>query len=241
MIEVEGMEFKVLMGTDPAEVEEWRNQRRKKFPTKANLEQKEKSRQELLDAGGIEKQFSKQGKRRSDSKRTREEINPSSDTGQKRVKEDLSDDAGQSETILQLVHDYGSGESDIEVDEEKKDSGDLNSQPDIVRKPVPCRLYLAGKCRKGDKCKYSHSAAADNTAPTASSQPCAYFLKGKCRRGNRCMYSHSQPATSQSEANPSSSSTLSLYRKLLDNEIHEEENLVLQCIRFLVQENFLET
>ena len=39
MIEVEGAAFRVLLGTDPQQVAEWRAERRKRWPSRANLEQ----------------------------------------------------------------------------------------------------------------------------------------------------------------------------------------------------------
>lgn len=241
MIEVEGMEFKVLMGTDPAEVEEWRNQRRKKFPTKANIEQKERSRQELLHAGGIEKPSPKLPKKRNDLKRPRNEAEATEENDPKRTKESqlTSSDATNADTSI--------AQDDVGEKNEEAEEGEANdasqTMPDIIRKPVLCRLYLAGKCRKGEKCKYSHNAGENKSTET---QPCSYFVKGKCRRGSRCMFSHSMPLTSTSES-PSTSQPLSahppasLYRKLVDNEIHQEENLILQCIRYIVQENFFES
>lgn len=41
MIEVEGAEFRVLLGTDPQQVAEWRAERRKRWPSRANLAARE--------------------------------------------------------------------------------------------------------------------------------------------------------------------------------------------------------
>ena len=52
-IEVEGQKFRVLMGTSPDEVQQWRADRRKQFPTTANVHAKAEHRDELRAAGGI--------------------------------------------------------------------------------------------------------------------------------------------------------------------------------------------
>ena len=54
-IEVEGAgSFRVLLGTSPQEVEQWRQERRKKFPTAERLEEKKAGADALAQAGGIQ-------------------------------------------------------------------------------------------------------------------------------------------------------------------------------------------
>jgi hypothetical protein len=246
MIEVEGMEFKVLMGTDPSEVEEWRNQRRKRFPTKTNIDQKEKDRQQLKTAGGIERQ---QQSKRETKKRAREEGGAAAPALEDpKIRNAETEPSGEHvasrSSSLSLVQDYGScSESGEEREEVKGSDAIADSQPDIVRRSAPpCRLHLAGKCRKGDKCKYSHNSEASGT----SSQRCSYFLKGKCRKGSRCPFIHSSStSSSQATSKETDSSSApapllppSLFRKLVASELHSEENVLLQCIRFFAQEKF---
>jgi len=52
-IDVEGQQFRVLMGTSPEEVQQWRADRRKQFPTAANVQFKGEHMEELRAAGGI--------------------------------------------------------------------------------------------------------------------------------------------------------------------------------------------
>lgn len=54
MIEVEGgMKFRVLLGTSPEEVEKWRAERRNRFPTADNMNQKQQQHDDLVNAGGV--------------------------------------------------------------------------------------------------------------------------------------------------------------------------------------------
>jgi hypothetical protein len=54
MIEVEGgMKFRVLLGTSPEEVEKWRAERKNRFPTADNINQKQQQQDDLINAGGV--------------------------------------------------------------------------------------------------------------------------------------------------------------------------------------------
>jgi len=52
-IEVEGQNFRVLMGTDPKEVTQWRQDRKGKFPTAARTLEKNAAKEALQAAGGL--------------------------------------------------------------------------------------------------------------------------------------------------------------------------------------------
>ena len=62
-IEVEGMKFRVLLGSNEKEIEQWRAERRRKFPTAANIAKKESIREEVTKAGGIVPNIGKASKR----------------------------------------------------------------------------------------------------------------------------------------------------------------------------------
>eukprot|EP00887_Chlorella_sp_A99_P000775 scaffold5.g775.t1 len=55
------------------------------------------------------------------------------------------------------------------------------------RKGILCKYYLAGVCRLGDACQFSH----DRSKPL--NQVCQYYLQGNCRFGERCRYEHTRP------------------------------------------------
>jgi hypothetical protein len=44
-----------------------------------------------------------------------------------------------------------------------------------------------GKCRFGDKCRYSHSNVS---SPATKKKPCKYFSAGDCKRGDKCTFLH---------------------------------------------------
>lgn len=78
-----------------------------------------------------------------------------------------------------------------------------------------CQHFLSGKCTRGGKCRFSHSAppaAKVLPAASASAAPaervCQHFLQGKCTRGEKCRFSHAAPPPSggTSDARPQAKS-----------------------------------
>lgn len=58
------------------------------------------------------------------------------------------------------------------------------------RKAGACRFFAQGKCRDGDKCRFSHDPPVK-----PRSRPCHnYFQQGSCRFGDRCNFSHDPAA-----------------------------------------------
>jgi len=51
---------------------------------------------------------------------------------------------------------------------------------------VLCRYYMAGTCRAGQDCTYSHDRSISNRGTL----PCRFFRSGTCANGNNCRFSH---------------------------------------------------
>ncbi|KAF6163627.1 hypothetical protein GIB67_036087, partial [Kingdonia uniflora] len=63
----------------------------------------------------------------------------------------------------------------------------------------PCNDFAAGKCMKGNQCRFSHDSGGqdggflekiDPIMNTRSANTCYDFLKGYCSRGSSCRYAH---------------------------------------------------
>eukprot|EP01065_Artemidia_motanka_P051141 TRINITY_DN8923_c0_g1_i1.p1 TRINITY_DN8923_c0_g1~~TRINITY_DN8923_c0_g1_i1.p1 ORF type:complete len:470 (+),score=136.08 TRINITY_DN8923_c0_g1_i1:63-1412(+) len=55
----------------------------------------------------------------------------------------------------------------------------------VVKSSVPCKDYQAGKCHRGDKCKFAHVGTARR-----GSVLCRDWQAGVCTRGDSCKYRH---------------------------------------------------
>lgn len=201
---MEGQKFKVLMGTDPSEVEQWRSERRKRFPTAAAVAQREQSHQKYLEQGGIDKRS---------KKRKVDKISPSE-----------SASVEPSNPLSQLAQ-YGS-------DEEQPATIDLTENVDASskkKKKKVCSYFIKGKCRHGDRCRFLHERASD-------SEPTDNTTVTKKEKGEKVEKKGGlhlpKPLVGGKDG--------SLYRKLIEELVHDDESLILQCFRYFVQENFFQ-
>lgn len=141
-------------------------------------------------------------------------------------------------------------------------AADAPDTPDARAAPRPtkrfCRLFGRGKCTRGDQCKFSHdyhdrALEEQWRATKTGSRVCKYFVRGKCNNGAKCRFSHAEAAVSAAkEARAASSggpgaahrgrgaprSAPSLLRKLFRKDIDTECSMILQCLRYIVDEDF---
>ena len=80
-----------------------------------------------------------------------------------------------------------------------------------------------------------------------SSRPCRFFLRnGVCRNGDNCRFRHDTQGRSSALSNKSAkkrkrgghTSSDTLLRKLLRNDMERESSLSMQLLKFIVQQNF---
>jgi len=255
MIDVEGQKFRVLMGQSPEEIEQWRAERRKKFPTAEVEEAKKKELAALVEAGGV---VPKGAGRVNRKERT--------------IKRDL--EGVEGEKPAKKARNIENGEDGISGDE-GNNSAEEDGSKEGNDAPIPgvrrCYQYGRGKCQKGLGCPFSHDFEP---------KMCTFFMRGHCRQGFKCNNIHDNEARKEYRANnpptprskaedgtspkekknttPKKPPTINkngelsipeplaggargtLWRKLLEDEIYKEENIVLQCLRFLVQNDFLD-
>ncbi|KDO28134.1 hypothetical protein SPRG_20294 [Saprolegnia parasitica CBS 223.65] len=87
-----------------------------------------------------------------------------------------------------------------ECDGESESDGDAKGADDEVDGTLPvCKFFLAGNCRRGDHCTFTHATSEKKKKKRKRRGPskavCRQFLDGKCRRGAKCRYTHPPPAT----------------------------------------------
>ena len=96
-----------------------------------------------------------------------------------------------------------------------------------------CSYFLhRGNCVHGDECAFSHDVAH---VPL-----CRFYAAGRCRQGQRCHFAHRREPRRRTESSPRPPAP-SLLRKLLEKEIRQEHTVILQCFRWLVENEYLQT
>jgi hypothetical protein len=132
-----------------------------------------------------------------------------------------------------LLAGYGSSESEDEAKTEKE------IEPTVAE--TQQGLLANEKCT-------AEGPPADDKNPKRLSRPCRYFMrKGSCLNGDSCRFSHELPvqrftpeknAKRQKRGGHSTSETL--LRKLLANDMERESALTMQLLEFIVDRNFFE-
>jgi hypothetical protein len=253
--------FRVLMGTSPEEVAQWRAERRKNWPTKENLVAKAdaataRSSQGYLNSAESGKgRTGPGGKGKLPQKRSRPE-------GDSTVQNDKKKSKAAEGALGDLMAAYAdSGDEDGDTDSVQPTTTEgADDQAEDAAESRPrkgnkaCEFWLhTGKCRNGNECGYRH----DESPPV-----CSYFVSGKCTKGRSCTYAHNMvlvkaarqanresnkggggaapgKGKQDSKGGGSSSSSSTLLRKLLDSEVRREKSLMLQCIRYFIDTDFL--
>jgi hypothetical protein len=275
----------VLLGTSPDEVKEWREQRRKRFPTKENVAQKEAGRQALAEAGGIVPPVKGRKRKLPASEPTDQKAGPlsatpvagddaeaspkrlategttapnsalaalsgyadASDGEEGEVREEMETPATPQERLSaeqQLNEMQARGEGAEEGAEVANASSPSKANRTDQRKRRSCTFFLKGRCQKGEECPFSHDVER---------KVCKYFAQGHCKKGRRCPFAHERAATAVSAPDgeqkrvkksmglnlPLPMKNSKLYKSLVQDQIVEEENILLQCLHYIVRRNFM--
>ncbi|KAI8612219.1 hypothetical protein BC830DRAFT_1083521 [Chytriomyces sp. MP71] len=171
---------------DPAEIAAWIAARKKKYPTKANIQKKIQEKQEKLASGMLVSTATQSSLKRDRATRLVQEGEADDDDAGKRGEDDPN-------------------AMSLEEGEEEATS------------PV-------------------HGGAG--AAQRKRQFPCKYFAMGKCKNGDDCMYMHIKEATVLKKDRPAlgGGKRRNLRDMLVESQIRRQNNIILQCIRFVLND-----
>ncbi|KAH9115671.1 hypothetical protein AeMF1_010315 [Aphanomyces euteiches] len=149
-IVVEGQTFQVLMGNSPEEIQKWREERRKKWPSESNVKRKMEQKEERAQAGDVTEPALKKAKPQpADNKEPAGDKESPVKKPKKRLK-----------FCVKFIR------SSCDLGDECPFNHNIQS--------VPCKSYsTTGKCKRGDKCNFAHTktaAAVKQQAQTVAKQ-----------------------------------------------------------------------
>lgn len=224
-VEVEGQKkkFKVLVGTSPEEVEQWREERRKRFPSAANMQAKREDLEKVRSFGGVESSASGGARGKSGVKKSGKQENVDGGAG-----------GAASEGFEEQK------ERDIDDKTATKDgseSGTGTARGGAQVKTTLCQYFSRGRCKHGEECRYIHDKGAQ----------ASYAEERKKRQ--RMNASELEQLERKQHAKKgklflpkplAGGDRGTLLKRLLQDDISSEENIILQCFRYFTTSNFFE-
>ncbi|KAH8924542.1 hypothetical protein BT69DRAFT_1280532 [Atractiella rhizophila] len=225
------------------EIEKWREERRKKFPTAERRQQAEEERK-LKEASMPENGLNSRtrgrgrGRGRGDRGRGRGRGGKVSATEADEKKEQPTESSMDQEQMKPPA----SGLADALVISSSSDSDSSSSSEDEDEtKPVDTKNILQSDIKPPN--------LAVDSNPEQGKKVCRNFVKGRCRFGKRCKYLHQKPAASKTATatktvKPVASHQVvkppSLLNKLMDREISHDIKDAIAVIDFLAANGWLE-
>ena len=188
--------FKICVGNHPEDIKAWRNERRKRFPTRERVQKKgdveaRKRAEGALSAtidgsshSGVKRKLDKGGVSTTDD---RSDQDVSNEAGQKKSKADGATTSSSKEEdakaidggLASLLGGYGSSSSSDDDDEQSP--GEIEEKPKISDS-VKNTTQQQQQQQQKQKQKQN---------PFYRTRPCRFYLRtGRCRNGENCHYLH---------------------------------------------------
>jgi hypothetical protein len=226
-IDVEGQKFRVLLGTSPDEVEQWRAERRKRFPTKDNTEKRKVAEDELVKAGGLlankrgRPETKKKGQnRQNDSRYPNNDLKGGDINGEGDNSDKKSDSIPKDDAALHTC-DVEPDENSPEVESSKPQSGGNINNTSLSNS------NNKSNNRAKSKPKYKPE-------PRVVNEFGDQIIEDNGRLGTK-KFGLFLPRPLEQGAQGGS-----LFKALVKDEILSDCNSVLQYFRFLCNNNFLQ-
>ncbi|KAI8984525.1 hypothetical protein BDF20DRAFT_860386 [Mycotypha africana] len=196
----------------PEELEAWIAARKKNWPTKANLERKQQEEAERIAKG----ELPKSNKRRKLNNYQQQRQQQQQILQQQQLNtESLDLEASTSTSLVAAAYDSDNSDDFMDPEKDAITSKDPSAMGKILLPPeeIPrkrCKWFALGRCKKGDQCTFLHQKPEHKKNQPPQPKSAVTFK----RRPN-------------------------LLYKLLEKEIRQEKSAILQCLRYIVDNNYL--
>ncbi|CAO3612043.1 unnamed protein product [Cunninghamella blakesleeana] len=242
----------------PEKIQAWIEARKKNWPSKANVERKEKEDEERIARGELPRHGNKRKQKNTYVDNNKNNNNKRQKMNQNNISEE-DKETTPSNSITGLVN-YASDSDDGfnaeedesvnkansknqneenndngAVDDDDNDSDLMDLDADAISSKDPSSI---GKITL---------SSDENSQSQKPKKLCKYFMRGKCVHGDQCRYSHEKPKKTQQQQQNKPKPVESfrkrphLLRMLLSKEIRQEHNIILQCFRYLKEQKFFDS
>lgn len=243
----QAQKFKICVGDHPDDIQKWIEERKKRFPSRANIEKKMMKNKRGRSEGAVVDTGSDSPNKKTCLEQPKEKV----------VEEEKVIPAS---SISTLIAGYGSSsdEEDIKKQETKELVCETIGESNIVSTETPpndvdtksnfktkqCRYFLRnGTCKNGDNCTYIHDiekheeykANADIRKERQSKRDRA---RNEAKKEMDILTTGRSQQNNRTKNNAAAGQTL--LRKLLQNDIRRERTLTLQLLRYIVDCNYLQ-
>lgn len=217
IIDVEGQKFRVLFGTTESEIKQWREARKKKFPTAGNIAAKEEAKRKAIEAGTLDVFMNGKKKQKIEE---RERV--------------LGDDVEDAMRPLETNESTNGG-----ADSTKNVTVIVDESDDADENVVGVKDSEKGEAQNDGENHTTQEANAtsmeDAIAVSTSDQKDSNTISNKANVKKR------KQSGKLHLPKPLGGGTRgTLLKKLLEDEIDKESNIVLQCFRFFSANNWIE-
>jgi hypothetical protein len=212
-IDVEGAKFRVLLGTSPEEVEQWRQARRKKFPCVDSIKRKQDEDDNIVEAGGIiSKVDNNKNKRNKNDRNDRNKKNKKSKYEPPLQDNNNDNNDNNINNNNQINKDNALEDKDNNLNSNNQENNDNCNNNEIKINQDNNNNNNNNKNHKKNKNNRNKNNNNNNNNKSSSR---LYLPK---------------PLIGGKDG--------TLLKKLLENEILSEESIILQCLRFITK-NYL--
>ncbi|CAG8442711.1 6538_t:CDS:2 [Ambispora leptoticha] len=244
--------IKVKLET-PEEIAKWIEERKKRYPTDANIAKKKQeeeeraARGELIPGTNARLRDKRRGNLewRTDNRQKRPRLNQN-----RSLRPENFDDTKPGIDILiaaESAAPVGQGtnlnEACISIKSESVDNDDVSTLSSHNKNEDNDNASTLNRINKNDDNDDSVQPLNrhNNRFAHVEKTTCKYYRNGYCKNGNKCRYRHDEfRKGSQSKDEVKSRRSGNLLRMLLEKEIRKERNILLQSIRYIVDKNFFQ-
>ena len=232
--------FKICVGSHPQDIQAWIEERKRKFPTRQRIlekeEKKKRKRGDILDLKPVAQESEKRTVGDEQGNEEEDKVDPTMEAPQSSLQSLMagygsSDDEASEQDLNTQSHkdEKVTGETMQQTVSTPSNVEASESQTNFKFKKGHCHHFIRrGTCKHGDACFKTHDLKEREAFKAFRTKQ---MVKKRARRKEEREEKFIRNGTSKR----------TLLRGLLQNDIQRERSLTLQLLRYIVDSNYLQS